>query len=128
MRRCDCGGAPVLRCHLLFNVKSNEDGSIDRFKARLVVDGNLQTPGVDFNAIFATVVKFSTFRMALHIAAVRNYNLTGIDVSTAFLYGFIDKDVYMMMPEGLPRYDENGKELICKLLNVETRPEATWFQ
>jgi hypothetical protein len=116
VRRCDCGGVPVLRCHLLFNIKSNADGSIDRFKSRLVVDGCAQTAGIDFDAIFATVVKFATFRMAIHLAAVRNYNVTGIDVSTAFLYGLIDKDVYMMMPEGLPRYDEHGNELICKLL------------
>ena len=37
-------------------------------------------------------------------------------VSTAFLYGDIDVEAYMMMPEGLPRYDAKGNELICKLL------------
>ena len=58
----------------------------------------------------------STLRMALHIAAVRDYNITQIDVSTAFLYGDIDVVAYMMMPEGLPRYDAEGYELVCKLL------------
>ena len=105
----------IMNCHLLFDVKSHKDGSVERFKARLVAGGNSQTEGVDFEAIFATVMKLSTFRMALHLAAVRDYNITGIDVSTAFLYGDIDRPVYMRMPPGLPRYDADGYELICRL-------------
>ena len=109
-------GTDVMRCHCIFTVKSNKDGSIERYKARLVADGNTQTHGVNFQDIFATVVKFSTFRMALHLAAVRDYIITAIDISTAFLYGKIDNpNCYMRMPEGLPRYDADGNELVCHL-------------
>ena len=118
VRRCDVPpGSDVMRNHCVFTVKSNSDGSIERYKCRLVCDGNTQTFGVNFVEIFSTVVKFSTFRMALHLAAVRDYNITAIDISTAFLYGEIDNpNCYMEMPEGLPRYDENGDELVCHLL------------
>ena len=117
VRRVDCpAGINVMRNHCIFTVKPNQDGSIERFKCRLVADGNSQTYGVNFTDIFATVVKFSTFRMALHIAAVRDYNITAIDISTAFLYGNIDSnDCYMQMPAGLPRYDADGYELVCHL-------------
>ena len=118
VRRCDvAAGTDIMRCHCIFTAKPNEDGSIERYKCRLVVDGNSQTFGVNFTEIFSTVVKFGTFRMALHLAAVRDYNITAIDISTAFLYGDIDNpNCYMEMPEGLPRYDAEGYELVCHLL------------
>ena len=121
-----------MRCHCIFTVKPNKDGSIERYKCRLVADGNTQVFGVDFQDIFSTVVKFSTFRTALHLAAVRDYNITAIDISTAFLYGQIDVDnAYMEMPEGLPRYDAEGYELVCHLLKsiygLRQAPRI-WFQ
>ena len=118
VRRSDLPpGSDVMRCHCVFTVKPNRDGSIERYKCRLVADGNTQIYGVNFHEIFSTVVKFSTFRMALHLAAVRDYNITAIDISTAFLYGEIDNtNCYMEMPEGLPRYDAEGNELVCHLL------------
>ena len=117
VRRIDLpADADVMRCHCIFTVKPNSDGSIERYKCRLVCDGNTQTYGINFDEIFSTVVKFSTFRMALHIAAVRDYDITSIDISTAFLYGEIDNNkCYMEMPEGLPRYDSDGHELVCHL-------------
>jgi hypothetical protein len=124
-------GTNIMHCHVVFTVKSLKDGSIERFKARLVAGGDTQMPGMDFDAIFATVAKFSTFRMGLHIAAVRNYNITGVDISTAFLYGDIDVCVYMRMPEGLPRYDGDGNELVCQLLKslygLKQAPRI-WYQ
>ena len=97
-------------------LKPHKDGSIERYKCRLVADGNSQIYGTNFDEIFSTVVKFSTFRMALHLAAVRSYYVTAIDISTAFLYGNIDNpNCYMQMPEGLPRYDAEGYELVCHL-------------
>jgi hypothetical protein len=107
--------ANVLWNHLVFTVKWNPDGSVERFKARLVVGGDGQVEFIDFQSTFATVVKMSTFRLGLHLAAVRDYNITSIDISVAFLYGDIDAEVYMVMPEGLPRYDADGNELFCKL-------------
>ena len=117
VRRVDVPtGSNVMRCHCIFTCKSNSDGSIERFKCRCVCDGNTQVHGLDFDEIFSTVFKFSTFRMALHIAAARDYNITSVDISTAFLYGSIDVEAYMQMPEGLPRYDADGYELVCRLL------------
>lgn len=48
-------GANVMRCHLVFDLKRKSDGSIEKFKARLVADGNTQRFGVDFDRIFSTV-------------------------------------------------------------------------
>ena len=40
-------GANVMRCHMVFTVKRLADGSIEKFKCRLVADGNTQRYGVD---------------------------------------------------------------------------------
>ena len=60
-------GANVMRCHYIFTVKRQRDGSLEKFKCRLVADGNTQKYGVDFDRIFSTVVKSTTIRMVLII-------------------------------------------------------------
>ena len=59
-----------MNCHFVFTIKRKADGSIEKFKARLVADGNTQKFGVDFNRVFATVVKTLTIRLTLAIACV----------------------------------------------------------
>ena len=108
-------GANLMNCHLVFTVKRLSDGTIDKFKARLVADGNTQRYGVDFDRVFSTVVKVSTIRTVLAIAALRDYNLTSIDVRQAFLQADLSEDLYMRMPPGMPSYDARGRKLAVKL-------------
>jgi hypothetical protein len=91
-----------MNCHFVFTVKRKADGSIEKFKARLVADGNTQKFGVDFDRVFATVVKTLTIRLALAIAAARDYNLTSIDIRQAYLQAELKDDLYMRLPPGLP--------------------------
>ena len=63
--------ANIMHCHFVFAIKRKADGSIDKFKARLVADGNTQKHGVDFNRVFATVVKALTIRRRFPRLAAR---------------------------------------------------------
>lgn len=108
-------GSNLMRCHMVFTVKRLADGSIEKFKCRLVADGNTQRYGVDFNRIFSTVAKLSTLRLLLTIAAARGYHLTSIDIRQAYLQADLKEDLYMHMPPGLPAYDSKGNKLIVKL-------------
>jgi hypothetical protein len=65
-----------MNCHLVFSVKRNADGSIDKFKVRVVVNGQTQKHGVDFDRVFSTVVKMSTVRLLLAIACKLSINGT----------------------------------------------------
>ena len=68
-------GSNLMNSQFVFDVKPLPDGSIEKFKARLVADGNTQRHGVDFDQIFATVVKISTLRIVLALAATHNWGL-----------------------------------------------------
>ena len=108
-------GSNLMHCHYVFTVKRKADGSIEKFKARLVADGNTQKHGVDFDRIFATVVKTTTVRLVLVIAAARDYNLSSIDVRQAYLQAELKEDLYMRPPPDVHAFDSRGRPLVCKL-------------
>ena len=107
--------ANVMRCHFVFEVKRKQDGSVEKFKARLVADGNTQQHGVDFDRVFSTVVKMSTVRLVLAIATAKDYNLTSVDIRQAYLQAELSEDLYMRVPAGLPDRDSSGAPLVLKL-------------
>ena len=84
----------LLRCHFVFKVKM-KDGRVDRFKSRLVVDGSKQVSCIDYTNNFAPVVKHTTVRMFLAIAAILSMCVYQLDVESAFIYAPLHEDVYM---------------------------------
>ena len=107
--------ANLMNCHMVFTVKRKSDGTVEKFKCRLVADGNTQRHGVDFDQVFSTVVKISTIRIVLAIAAALDYNCTSTDIRQAYLQATLDQDLYMRMPPGLPSKDVQGRPLCVKL-------------
>ena len=94
----------VLGLKWVFRVKENQDGSIDRYKARCTALGNLQRSGIDYGETFSPVVRYSTVRTLLAVAAQQDLLVHQMDVDTAFLYGIMseEKDVYVEVPPGYP--------------------------
>ena len=105
----------LMHCHYVLTVKRQSDGSVEKFKATLVADGNTQQYGVDFHNVFATVVKSSTIRLVLVVAAANDYNLTQIDIRQAYLQAEVTEDLFMRVPPGTPAFDARGRPLVCKL-------------
>lgn len=109
-------GSNIMRCHMVFTVKRLEDGRIDKFKCRLVANGSTQRWGIDFDRVFSTVAKITTLRLVLAVSAMRDYNLSSIDIRQAYLQATLNEDLFMAMPPGLPEFDPAGHKLVVKLL------------
>lgn len=100
----------------VFKTKKKDDGSIDRFKARLVARGFLQQPGQDYTATYAPVVRMTTIRFLLCLAVKYNFDIYHFDVETAFLYSDLDEDIYVIQPEPFVNTKEPHK--VLKLHNA----------
>lgn len=65
-------GKNIVGCKWVYKIKYKTDGQIDRFKARLVTKGYSQTEGVDYQEIFSLVVKMTTVRSIVALAAAQH--------------------------------------------------------
>ena len=115
-------------CKWVFTVKYKADGSIERYKSRLVAKGYTQTYGVDYLETFALVAKMNTIRVLLSLAANFEWNLQQFDVKNVFLHVDLKEEIYMEVP---PRFGKNleGRN-VCKLkkalYDLKQSPRA-WF-
>lgn len=120
-------GKVALGCHWVFTIKYNSDGTIRRHKARLVVRGNLQIEGEDFNKTFAPVVKMTTVRALLRIVADKKWEVHQMDVHNVFLHGDLEEEVYMTFPPGFSHSDPTKVCRLRKSLYGLRQAPRCWF-
>ncbi|PKU69741.1 Retrovirus-related Pol polyprotein from transposon TNT 1-94 [Dendrobium catenatum] len=106
-------GINPLGCKWTFRTKYHSDGSIARYKARLVALGNHQEQGIDYNETFSPVAKLPTIRILLTVALHYNWSVQQLDVANAFLHGKLQELVYMMQPKGFE--DATHPHQVCRL-------------
>ena len=92
-------GKKALHNKWVYRIKNEHDDN-KRYKTRLVVKGFQQKEGIDFTEIFSPIVKMSTIRLVLGMVAAENLHIKQLDVKTTFLYGDLEKDIYMIQLEG----------------------------
>nr|GEW61467.1 retrovirus-related Pol polyprotein from transposon TNT 1-94 [Tanacetum cinerariifolium] len=76
--------------------KKDERGIVIRNKARLVAQGHTQEEGIDYDEVFAPVARIEAIRLFLAYALFMGFTVYQMDVKSAFLYGTIDEEVYVM--------------------------------
>ena len=96
----------------VFRVKRNSDGSVERYKARVVAKGFSQRPGLDYVEVFAPTFRMASIRTIIALAAKHDYHLHSIDISSAFLNGDLEEVIYMVQPPGFVQF---GPDFVCKL-------------
>ncbi|KAL0348559.1 UNVERIFIED_CONTAM: Retrovirus-related Pol polyprotein from transposon TNT 1-94 [Sesamum angustifolium] len=93
-------GSKPIKCKWIFKKKIKPDGSIDKFKARLVVVGYTQKKGIDYFDTYSPVTKIATIRALIALSAINDLMIHQMDVKTAFLNGDLEEEIYMEQPEG----------------------------
>nr|GEZ22932.1 putative ribonuclease H-like domain-containing protein [Tanacetum cinerariifolium] len=96
---CPKGFRPIGTKWVLKN-KKNERGIVVRNKSRLVAQGHTQEEGIDYDEVFVPVVRIEAIRLFLAYASFMGFTVYQMDVKSAFLYGTIDEEVYVMQPPG----------------------------
>ena len=102
----------VLRCKWVFKIKTDENGAVTVYKARLTPKGFMQQEGVNVYETFAATGKYKSMRIGLSIAAACDYELDQMDVPVAFQQAGLEEEVFMELPDG---YREGREHLVCKL-------------
>nr|KAJ0190827.1 hypothetical protein LSAT_V11C800451990 [Lactuca sativa] len=102
------------------------DGTIDKYKARLVIQGFRQKEGIDFFDTYAHVARISIIRLLLALIAIHNLVIHQMDVKTAFLNGDLDEEIYMKQPEGfvMPVYVDKAKKFLSSSFDMKDMGEA----
>ena len=97
----------------VYKVKTGADGSVQRYKARLVAQGFTQQYGTDFDETFCPVVRQESLQLLMALSVRYGLSIHQVYVTTAFLNGMLEDEVYMQQPKG---FECPGKEeFVCKL-------------
>ncbi|GKE77767.1 putative ribonuclease H-like domain-containing protein, partial [Tanacetum coccineum] len=88
-------GKRAIRTKGVFKNKKDKRGILIRNKARLVAQGHRQEEGIDYEEVFAPVVRIKAIRLFLAYASFMGFLVYQMDVKSAFLYGTIEEEIYV---------------------------------
>src|SRR6266540_394836 len=108
-------GCKPVGCKWVFKKKLRPDGTIEKYKTRLVAKGYTQKEGEDYFDTYSPIARLTTIRVLLSLAASYGLIVHQMDVKTSFLNGELEEEIYMEQPYGFVVKGEERK--VCKLLN-----------
>ncbi|GJW28120.1 zinc finger, CCHC-type containing protein, partial [Tanacetum coccineum] len=117
-------GCKPLGCKWIFKRKMKVDGTINKFKARLVIQGFRKKEGIDYFDTYALVTRITTIRLLLALEAIHNPVIHQMDVKTSFLNGDLEEEVYMKQSEGFVMPVNKTKKFLSSRFSMKDMGEA----
>nr|GFA74030.1 putative ribonuclease H-like domain-containing protein [Tanacetum cinerariifolium] len=108
--------------------KKDERGIVIRNKARLVAQRHTREEGIDYDEVFAPVARIEAIRLFLAYASFMGFTVYQMDMKSAFLYGTIDEEVYVMQPLGFqdPKFLAKAYKVEKAMYGLHQAPRA-WY-
>ena len=86
-------GKRIISMKWVLRIKKDQDGIVEKLKARVVARGFKQMEGVDYEETFAPTVRHERIRALISFGASDNWEFDQMDVTTAFLYADLEEEV-----------------------------------
>ena len=112
-------GVNLVSTKWVFTVKVKADGTLDRFKARLVARGFSQIYGIDYFETFAPTVRMDTLRIFMAVAAKKDWELTHMDIKNAFTESHLKEQIYLAPPQGVKVKDGYALRVLRSLYGLK---------
>ncbi|GJT66788.1 putative ribonuclease H-like domain-containing protein [Tanacetum coccineum] len=121
-------GKKAIGTKWVYKNKKDERGVVVRNKARLVAQGHRQEEGIDYDEDFAPMARIEAIRIFLAIASYMGFIVYQMDVKSTFLYGKIDKEVYVSQTPGFvdPKYPKKVYKVVKSFHGLHQAPRA-WY-
>ena len=100
----------------VFRVLQDERGNPVKYKARLCARGFRQVEGLDYKETFAPAIGYDSLRIFLALVTHLDLELVQFDIKTAFLYGDLQEEIFMEVPEGIR--SAKSENNVCRLLKA----------
>ncbi|KAJ5561635.1 hypothetical protein N7461_000396 [Penicillium sp. DV-2018c] len=110
-------GSTILPGKWVYDLKVDKDNVVKEFRARWVICGNRQRPGLDFDDNYAPVARSETMRLFLSMVVIKQMTIEHIDYTAAYLNAIIDNRVIWMRQ---PKSEKNVADALTKPLPLPT--------
>ena len=107
-------GAKIIACKRIFKTKLKQDGSIEKYKTRLVAKDFIQRNDVDYFDTFAPVTRIASIRVLISLVSNHNLVIYQMDVKTMFLNGELEEEIYRNQLKGCMVLRKEEK--VCRLV------------
>ena len=104
-------GINIVGSRWTYQLKHNTSGAITCYKAHLVAQGFTQATGIDYDATFTPVVKFTSNHTVLALAVHNNWEVHQVDIKNTYLNARLTETIYMRQPLGFVPL--GSKEQVC---------------
>jgi hypothetical protein len=116
-----------ITCKWVYKVKTHFDGSLERYKARIIARGFQQEQGRDYDETFAPVAHMTAIHTLPDVASIQEWSISQLDMKNVFLNSELCEDVYMCPPPGYSVLEGMVCHIRRSLYGLKQAPHV-WFQ